>query len=79
MEPKHYRGLKPKEVKSNGNKTLAMRLIEREFDTPIEKLLEVPLYGNLTPIAERLGISVSTVCKWRLKLGLREPRTGTPS
>lgn len=77
--PEQYRGLKPKEIKpDDGTKTLTMRLLEREFGVPIEDLLHVPLYGRLEPIAERLGIDISTVSKWRLKLGLREPRIGTP-
>lgn len=84
VEPTHYHGLKSKEITpddSDSRKTLAMRLIERQFSTPdnpvmIEDLL---LFGDLAATARHLGISISTVSVWRLRLGLREPRTGTPT
>lgn len=79
LEPEEHGGLKTQEIApADGNKTLAMRLIEVRFGRPIEELLKVERYENLGPIAQRLGIDVSTVCKWRLKLGLREPRDRTP-
>lgn len=64
-----YKGLTVEELPpSNGNKTLAMRLMEARFGTPMETLLQS---GNLIEVAEFLGIDQSTVSKWRLRLGLR--------
>jgi hypothetical protein len=78
LESEYYGGLKPQEIVPDSSKTLAMRLIEVRFGIPIEELLKVEQYENLEPIAKKLGIDISTVCKWRLKLGLREPRDRTP-
>lgn len=81
VEPSPYHGLKPKEiVPDDDNKTLAMRLIERHFSTPNNpaKIEDLLLYGDLAATAKYLGIGMSTVSLWRLRLGLREPRTGTP-
>ncbi len=83
MEPTHYHGLKPKEITpdDDSRKTLAMRLIEKQFSTPGRpaKIEELLLYGNLAATARHLGIGISTVSVWRLRLGLREPRTGIPN
>lgn len=74
LKPGHYRGLKVTELSSDSTKTLAMRLLEREFETQIEDLLTK--HEGLAATARYLGIDPSTVSKWRLKLGLREPRAG---
>ena len=50
------------------NKTLAMRLIEARLGVMIEELLAE---GSLKEVALLLGISESTVSKWRLRLGIR--------
>jgi hypothetical protein len=73
LETGRYRGLKVVEISKDGNKTLAMRLLEREFGDSIENLL---LFGDLAATARYLGIDKSTVSKWRLRLGLREQRAG---
>ncbi len=81
IEPTHYHGLKTKEiVPDDSNKTLAMRLIEKQFSTPNNpaKIEDLLMYGDLAATARYLGIGISTVSVWRLRLGLREPRTGTP-
>jgi nicotinate-nucleotide pyrophosphorylase (carboxylating) len=54
-------------------KTLAMRLLEEKFGQPIEFLLA---QGTLNEVAEALGITFTTVSKWRLRLGLRERTSG---
>lgn len=53
---------------ANGNKTLAMRLLEGRFGIPITVMLNE---GSLKEVAEFLGVDESTVSKWRLRLKLR--------
>lgn len=53
---------------TDGNKTLAMRLIEAQFGTSIEVLIAD---GKERDVADRLGLHPSTISKWRLRLGLR--------
>lgn len=50
------------------NKTLAMKLIESQLGLPMEVLL---LQGKEADIAKRLGVSISCVSRWRLRLELR--------
>ncbi len=65
-------GLEVKEIPDpDGLKTLAMRLLEVQFNQPIEELLQI---GNLVETAKALGIDQSTVSLWRLKLGLRRKK-----
>ena len=52
----------------DGKHTLAMRLLEVQFDSTIEDLIRE---GTIANVAEKLGIDESTVSLWRLKLGLR--------
>lgn len=64
----------PKPTFPTANKTLAMRLLEREFGQPIQQLITGP---SLQRIAQHLGIHESTVIKWRKRLGIdgaTEPR-----
>jgi len=49
-------------------KTLAMKLIERQLGLPMEVLL---LEGKEADIAKRLGVTISCISRWRLRLGLR--------
>lgn len=56
------------DVPHDPRKTLAMRLLEAQFDCPIEELL---VLGGIREVGNRLGIDSSTVSKWRLRLGLR--------
>ncbi len=53
----------------DGRKTLAMRLLERQFESSIEVLL---MKDSLKGVARMLGISEATVSVWRLRLGLRD-------
>ena len=62
--PKPRRTLAP----AGGMHTLAMRLLEVQFDSTIEDLIKE---GTIANIAGKLGIDESTVSLWRLKLGLR--------
>ena len=55
----------------DSRKTLAMRLCESHFGEPLEKLLSLDKRG--VHVAKRLGISPSTVTRWRQRLGLSEP------
>lgn len=50
------------------SKTLAMRLIEERLGLPMEVLL---LKGREADIAKRLGVTISCISRWRLRLGLR--------
>ena len=63
----------PVESDPSGRKTLAMMLVERAFDTKLEKLL---MQGNHSEVAQKLGIAKTTVSAWRLRLGLREMKDG---
>ncbi len=58
---------------SDGDMSLAMRLIELRFNVPLAVLLQ---QGTLEEVAKLLGIDQSTVSKWRLRLNLRSTRTG---
>ncbi len=49
------------------NKTLAMLAIEAYWDTPLEVLL---LNGSNRELGGLIGISKSTVSKWRKRLGI---------
>lgn len=49
-------------------KTLAMRLLEEHFKLPMEVLLQ---QGKEADIAKRLGVTISCISRWRLRLGLR--------
>lgn len=51
------------------DKTLAMKLLEKQFSMPIELLLNPD--APIDKVARRLGIDRSTVSVWRLRLGLR--------
>src|SRR5688572_9702908 len=57
-------------VSCDPRKTLVMRQIENRFMLPMEKLLGTERRGS--DIARHLGVSVSTVSKWRKKLRIRE-------
>ncbi len=50
-------------------KTLAMRLLEKQYSMPIEILLNPD--APIDSVAKHLGINRSTVSVWRLRLGLR--------
>ena len=50
------------------SKTLAMRLIEERLGLPMEALLQ---QGKGADIAKRLGVTISCISRWRLRLGLR--------
>ena len=50
------------------SKTLAMRLLEKQFGQSIESLIKE---GSLAEVAKTLGIDESTVSLWRLRLGMR--------
>jgi hypothetical protein len=60
----------PKPQFSVANKTLAMRLLERQHGEDIIELLK-PRKGekDLYAVGKRLGINYTTVCKWRKRLG----------
>ena len=48
------------------HKTLTMRILEQQFQTPIEELIA---YGDsLKNIAAELGLDISTISKWRKQL-----------
>ena len=55
---------------ADAEKTLAMKLLEKQFSEPIEKLLDPN--APIDRVAKRLGINRSTVSVWRLRLGLRD-------
>jgi DNA-binding MarR family transcriptional regulator len=56
-------------------KTKDMLLIEQRLNERIQVLLEGSLLGE--DIASRLGITISTVSKWRKRLGIKaNPRGG---
>lgn len=57
------------EIPPDPRKTLTMRLMEYQFRCPIEELL---VEGSLEEVGQRLGVHISTVSKWRLRLGLRD-------
>jgi len=72
LENRAYKGLATEELPPpDSGKTLAMRLMEARFGTPIAVLLSP---GTLKEVATFLGIDESTVSKWRLRLGLRSTR-----
>ena len=50
-------------------KTLAMHLIEVQFDRSIEELIAE---GEIREVGKRLGLQRSTISVWRKRLGLRE-------
>lgn len=50
-------------------KTPLMLALEQIFDSDIDRLL---MAGELGSVASMLGIDKTTVCKWRLKRGLRQ-------
>ncbi len=58
------------EDKSLNGKTLAMRLLEKQFGFDITILISEQR-GSLSLVAKTLGIDQSTVSKWRLRLGMR--------
>jgi len=70
LESIGYGKLAPESIRlsEDKNKTLAMKLIESQLGQPMEVLL---LRGKVATIAKRLGVSVSCVSRWRLRLGLR--------
>ena len=53
----------------DSRKTLAMLAIEAYWNIPLEELL---LDGSNREVGKRVGISKSTVSKWRKRLGLGE-------
>ena len=55
---------------SPNGKTLAMRLMEKQFGFDITILIAEER-GSLALVAKTLGIDQSTVSKWRLRLGMR--------
>lgn len=70
LSPSTQGGLRrTKAPPADPNKTLAMRLLEAQFEVPIEVLLQE---GSLAEVGALLGIDESTVSKWRLVLGLRD-------
>jgi len=65
--------LRPVEVPttpSSNNKSLVMRMVEANFGTTIEVLIDQS-QGEEQAIAKRLGVSESTISRWRLRLGMR--------
>jgi hypothetical protein len=64
-----YGHIEDRRVSTDPRKTLTMRLLEDKFDLPMEQIL---MEGDLKEVGDRLGIHISTVSKWRLRLGLRD-------
>ncbi|KKM67034.1 hypothetical protein LCGC14_1475240 [marine sediment metagenome] len=60
--------LEPKAKPSTPGATFAMRLMEERFDVPIKELIG---HGSNVEVGNMLGLSPSTISKWRLRLGLR--------
>lgn len=56
-------------ISCDPKKTLAMRLIEDRHQRTMEELLDVRLRGS--EVARYLGVTGSTVSKWRKDLGMR--------
>ena len=72
LEPAARKHLKPREVRPvpadpTGRKSLAMRLMEARFETPLEELLDGK---KLAESAKELGVSEATISRWRKRLGL---------
>jgi len=63
-----YGQLEVKAKPTTDNKTFAMRLMEEKFGIPIEELIG---HGSNVKVGDLLGMSPSTISKWRLRLGLR--------
>ena len=56
-------------------KTKLMLRVEREFESPLERLLpELVNDQGLTPTADTLGVSKATLGYWMLKLGINVRR-----
>lgn len=74
LEPAAARHLVPVEPEiappppdPTGRKTLAMRLVEVRYNQSLEELLDG---RKLAEAAAMLGVSESTICRWRKRLGL---------
>ena len=68
LERTRHGHLEPKTKPDTAGKTFAMRLMEEKFGVPIEELIG---HGSNVEVGNMLGLSPSTISKWRLRLGLR--------
>jgi len=78
LEPVARKRLQPIRVSPvapdpTGRKTLAMRLVEDRFGKPLEELLDNS--KTLAEMGKVIGISESTACRWRKRLGLGQWQT----
>ena len=64
-----FNTIMPFKGSTNSSLTLAMRLLEEVHQQSIEDLLAVHL--PLRRVARNLGVDVSTVSKWRTRLGMQ--------
>ena len=70
--PRKYATLEPS---VDSRKTLAMRVLEAHHGQSIEELLRLDQNHTGASIADRLGVSQTTITRWRQRLGLSEPYT----
>ena len=65
-------GVKRENLVKRDGKTPLMLLVEERFGKPVEELIAGPT--PIKEVAARLGIDLTTVCKWRQKLHLNTGR-----
>lgn len=62
FEPKTKKPLKPSQLPTLFNKTLAMQLLELKFNKPIT---DIVYDGNIYQVEAKYGVDATTVSKWR--------------
>lgn len=62
FEPKTKKPLRPEQLPTLFNKTIAMQLLELRFNKPIA---EIVYDGSIYQVEAKYGIDATTVSKWR--------------